>query len=175
MSGQSVSNLRRQSNGHGQTASVTLGSNRRECRHVVMRRLFVTRSPNWTSPAVFGYNHRISSPALVSGFPTSHLYLEATMGRYQITCITKRGSHLDPHERIEYLGNQAGAWKAQEDVVIRWVENGTHSFFTLVNGREADIVVAMHNGRKYLKTTPDGYRPDNLLSLSECENCKLTT
>lgn len=29
------------------------------------------------------------------------------MGRYQVTCINKRGSHHDPHERIEYIGQQS--------------------------------------------------------------------
>jgi hypothetical protein len=29
-------------------------------------------------------------------------------------------------------------------------------------------LLATHNGRKYLKTTADSYRPDNLLSLPEC-------
>src|ERR1017187_4237659 len=33
------------------------------------------------------------------------------------------------------------------------------------------IVVASHNGRKYLKTTADGYAPNNLLALRECSNC----
>lgn len=94
------------------------------------------------------------------------------MGRYQITRINKRRAHSEPRERIEYVGEQ-GNWKAAEDVVIRWIENDNHSFCTLVNGREAEVVVAEHGGRKYLKTTADAYRPDNLLSLDECENCKI--
>ena len=96
------------------------------------------------------------------------------MARHQVTCINKRGYHLDPHERIEYVGNQVGKWKTAEDVVIGWIDNNTHSFYTLVNGKEADLVVATHNNRKYLKTKPDGYRPDNLLNLAECESCKVT-
>ncbi len=42
------------------------------------------------------------------------------------------------------------------------------SFYTHVGNRTADVIVAMHIGRKYLKTTADGYSPDNLLSLSAC-------
>jgi len=34
-------------------------------------------------------------------------------------------------------------------------------------------IVASRNGRKYLKTTTDGDRPDNLLSLAECKDCKV--
>jgi hypothetical protein len=95
------------------------------------------------------------------------------MARYQTTSINKRGSHLNPDERIEFIGNQAGKWKMSEDAAIRAIENYTSSFFTLVNGREADVVVAIHNGRKYLKARPDGYSPDNLLSLPECSACKI--
>jgi hypothetical protein len=28
------------------------------------------------------------------------------MGRYQITCINKRGGQYDPHERVQYIGQQ---------------------------------------------------------------------
>lgn len=95
------------------------------------------------------------------------------MARHQVTCINKRGSHLDPHERIEYIGNQEEKWKLSEEAAIRAIENYTSSFYTRVGGKEADVVVATHNGRKYLKTSADGYRPDNLLSLTECTGCKV--
>lgn len=90
------------------------------------------------------------------------------MSRRRVTCINKRGSHYDPHERISHIGNSGEGWKLPEDEAIRAIENYTSSFYTLVNGRETDIIVATHNGRKYLKTIADGYRPDNLLSLPEC-------
>lgn len=90
------------------------------------------------------------------------------MARKKVGCINKRGSHYDPHEIISHIGNSAEGWRLAEDEAIRAIENYTSSFYTLVNGREADIIVATHNGRKYLKTTADGYRPDNLLSLPEC-------
>lgn len=60
-----------------------------------------------------------------------------------------------------------------EDSAIRRIESGTDSFFTMVNNRSAEIVVASHNGRKYLKTDSDGYAPNNLLSLPECTSCKV--
>ena len=90
------------------------------------------------------------------------------MARRKVTCINKRGSHYDPHERISHIGNSSEGWKLTEDEAIRAIENHTSSFYTLVNGREAEVIVATHKGRKYLKTTADGYRPDNLLSLPEC-------
>jgi len=96
------------------------------------------------------------------------------MGRHQVTCINKGGNHLNPHERIEYIGNQAANWKLSEDSAIRRIQTESDSFYSLVNGKQAEVVVAQHNGRPYLKTTADAYSPDNLLSLSECgANCTI--
>lgn len=95
------------------------------------------------------------------------------MKRWQVTCIAKRGDHYNPHERISHIGNQAGAWMLTEESAIQRIETGQDSFYTLVNGRETDIVVATHNGRKYLKTVADGYAPNNLLALPECANCRV--
>ncbi len=94
-------------------------------------------------------------------------------GRFQVTAIVKRGGHYNPHERIEALGNNANLWMLSETEMITRIENMQESFYTMVNARVADIVIAMHNGRKYLKTTADGYAPNNLLNLPDCLNCKL--
>jgi uncharacterized protein YlzI (FlbEa/FlbD family) len=91
---------------------------------------------------------------------------------FEVNCIVKRGSHYDPHERIEKLGYN-GKWMMSEDLMIRKIEAKEESFYTLVNGKRADIIVAVHNNRKYLKTTADGYAPNNLLNLPECRNCNL--
>ena len=88
------------------------------------------------------------------------------MARLQVMCINKRGSHYDPHERIQAVGGSG--WKKSEDEAIRDTENGTNSFYVSAGGRTVDVIVATHNGRKYLKTTADGYSPDNLLALPEC-------
>jgi len=93
------------------------------------------------------------------------------MARCQVTCITKRGDHYNPHERISHIGNQSGNWRLTETSAIQRIETGQDSFYTLVNGRETEVVVATHNGRKYLKTSADGYAPNNLLALPECVNC----
>jgi hypothetical protein len=96
------------------------------------------------------------------------------MGVYQVTCISKRGTHYNPHERIEYIGNESGGWRLSEESAITRILNRTDSFYTFVNGRRADVIVAEHNGRRYLKTDADGYVPDNLLSLEECTTlCKV--
>ena len=94
-------------------------------------------------------------------------------GDFQVTCIVKRGGHYNPHERIEALGNSVGQWALSEAEMINRIERGAESFHTMVNGRRADIIVALHQNRKYLKTTADGYAPNNLLNLADCQNCKL--
>jgi hypothetical protein len=94
-------------------------------------------------------------------------------GDFQVTCIVKRGGHYNPHERIEALGNSVGKWMLSESEMIRRIEAGSESFYTTVNGRRADVTVAVHDGHKYLKTTADGYAPNNLLNLDDCINCKL--
>ncbi len=91
--------------------------------------------------------------------------------RVQVQCVTKR-DRRNPHERIEGVGGmQSGKpWYLSEDQAIREIEAPAPRwmFFTRVNGREAVVIVAVHNGRKYLKTTADGYEPNNLLALSAC-------
>jgi hypothetical protein len=88
----------------------------------------------------------------------------------QVMCINKRGNHYNPHERIQAIGGvDAGRrWKDPEDVAIRNIETGTKRYFVHAGGKSVWVVVAQHNGRKYLKTENDGYAPDNLLSLPEC-------
>jgi Protein of unknown function (DUF3892) len=91
----------------------------------------------------------------------------------QVSCIRKR-DRLNPHERIEGLGGVHGGtrWYQLEDVIIAELEkpDGTRrwNYFTSVNGRTVRVIVAVHNGRKYLKTEADGYSPNNLLELSPC-------
>ncbi|MGH6889411.1 MAG: DUF3892 domain-containing protein [Rhizomicrobium sp.] len=88
----------------------------------------------------------------------------------QVMCINKRGSHYDPHERIQAIGGVHGGyrWKDTEDEAIANVKRDSTSYYVSVNGRTVWVVVAKHNGREYLKTESDDYRPDNLLALDEC-------
>lgn len=93
------------------------------------------------------------------------------MSKHRVTCITKRGNHYSAHERISFIGGvnvDNSQWKLSEDEAIISIENEKYEFFVSVNGRTVDVIVAMHNGKKYLKSTGDSYSPDNLLSLQEC-------
>lgn len=89
--------------------------------------------------------------------------------RVQISCINKR-EHYNPHERIVNVGGFHGGkrWLLTENEAIKGIDDGIYSFYVLVNNREVDVVVAVHEGRRYLKTVPDDYIPNNLLSLDEC-------
>lgn len=90
--------------------------------------------------------------------------------RIRIECINK-SPRQDPHKRIESVGgnNEDGTrWKMSEDRAIQAIESGTYSFYVGVNGQSVDVIVATHEGTKYLKTTADGLQPNNLLALPEC-------
>jgi hypothetical protein len=91
--------------------------------------------------------------------------------RHKVSCINKRGNHYDAHERISHIGGINGdntRWRLTEDDAIKSIEDKKYEFYVLVNGVSADVIVAKHNGRKYLKTASDGYSPNNLLNLNEC-------
>lgn len=88
----------------------------------------------------------------------------------RISCINKQPRY-DPHERIRNVGgaNDDGSrWKLGLDAAIAGVESGKWAFWTTGGGRTVDVIVAVHNGHKYLKTVSDGVQPDNLLALPEC-------
>jgi hypothetical protein len=90
--------------------------------------------------------------------------------RHRVSCIVHR-QHPSPHERVHSIGgvNTVGApWKLVEPDAIRTIESGQYAFFVIVGGREVEVVVATHLGRKYLKTATDGYEPNHLLDLPEC-------
>lgn len=90
------------------------------------------------------------------------------MSRYRVTCITKH----EKYERILSLGCYPLAntfHTFPEDDVIRRIEGGKDTFYVeRPSGHVAELEVAERDGRKYVKTKPDGERPDNLLSLAQC-------
>lgn len=83
----------------------------------------------------------------------------------QITCINKTNRY-DPHERISRVGS--ARWRMTQSEVISAIEKKTDTFYTLVSGRRANVIVATHNGNKYIQTENDGLHPNNLLELPEC-------
>jgi histone H3/H4 len=87
------------------------------------------------------------------------------MPRLQITCINK-ADRQNPHERIQNVGG-AGFKFSQPDA-IKCIEQRLHSFYVSVGGNTVNVIIATHNGNKYIKTENDGIQPDNLLKLPEC-------
>jgi len=91
------------------------------------------------------------------------------MARYRVTCVVKH----DKYERIKSLGCYTSAnvfLSFTEDEVIDRIENKGDTFYVeRPTGHVIDLeVVTEQNGRKYVKTIPDGEKPDNLLSLPTC-------
>jgi hypothetical protein len=87
-----------------------------------------------------------------------------------IRCIDK-SDRINPHERIRNVGgtNPDGSrWKQTEEETIREIESGDWVYYSEGGGRTVKVIVAVHLGRKYLKTEADGIQPDNLLYLPEC-------
>jgi len=87
----------------------------------------------------------------------------------QIQCINRRPNRVDPHGHISHVGGKAGnGWRITEEAAIGFIDRNEWSFFTDEGGKRAEVIVATHNGNRYLKTTADGLRPDNLLALPDC-------
>jgi hypothetical protein len=88
----------------------------------------------------------------------------------EIKCINKT-NRSDPHRRIQSVGGVnpgGGRWKLSEDDAIAGIKSGKWRFWTSGGGKAVWVVVAVHEGREYLKTEPDGVQPNNLLALPEC-------
>jgi hypothetical protein len=89
----------------------------------------------------------------------------------RITCINKKDRY-SPHERIQNIGGpnpDATQWRLSLAEAIADIETGRRSFYVEAGGRTVRVIIAVYEGRKYLKTEADGYSPDNLLFLSECQ------
>ena len=88
----------------------------------------------------------------------------------QIACINKC-EHHNPHERTTHVGgvNANGSrWRMTESDAIEAIEDQRFSFYMSVGGESVRVVVAVHEGRKYLKAEADGDAPNNLLGLPDC-------
>jgi hypothetical protein len=88
----------------------------------------------------------------------------------EIKCI-KKTNRSDPHERIHGVGginSNETRWYLPINDAIAGIESGKWKFWTAGGGQSVWVVIATHNGHKYLKTEADGIHPNNLLSLPEC-------
>jgi Protein of unknown function (DUF3892) len=84
---------------------------------------------------------------------------------------TGKTDRSDPHARIQNVGgmNPDGTkWQLTVLDAIAGMETGRWNFYTLGGGKSVRVVLATHNGYKYLKTEADGVHPDHLLALPDC-------
>lgn len=92
---------------------------------------------------------------------------------HQVTCIIPDAADMD--RRIDSIGGATGAegsngpWTLRLDAAIAGIKGGKWSFWTMANGRQVAVIVAVRNGREYLKTEADGLEPNNLLALPRCK------
>jgi hypothetical protein len=86
---------------------------------------------------------------------------------WQISCI-KRTGRDDPHLCIRSVGGPEGSgWQLTLQGVLNHLRDGNH-FWVSVGGERVDVIVAIHEGQPYIKTTADGVQPDTLLALPDC-------
>lgn len=90
------------------------------------------------------------------------------MARYRVSCTDK----LEKHEHILSLGCYSPGnsfHRFSEEEVIRRIECGEDTFYTeRPDGHVAEVIVFERDNEKYLKTKPDGQRPNNLDWLPDC-------
>jgi len=88
--------------------------------------------------------------------------------RAEIKCVNKRDRE-NPHERITNVGGYTDKqWKITQQECVTMIENKTWEFYVKKNSKEVKVIVATHNGNKYVKTEADDTKSNNLLSLPEC-------
>jgi hypothetical protein len=87
------------------------------------------------------------------------------MADAQIKCVNKQPRN-NPHEGITHVGGDGWRWTRQQ--AVNSINAKTNTFFTLVNGRRANVGVVDGPNGQYLRTYADGVWNDNLLALIEC-------
>ncbi|NOK32241.1 DUF3892 domain-containing protein [Corallococcus exercitus] len=90
------------------------------------------------------------------------------MADVQVTCVTM-GKSGSGHEAITHVGGPGGGgWKWTVAQVAASIRSKTNTFYTMVDGRRADIGVVDGEKGPYLRTYADKVWNDNLLALGEC-------
>jgi Protein of unknown function (DUF3892) len=90
------------------------------------------------------------------------------MPRYRVTCTEKQ----EKHEHILSLGCYGPGENYRrftEAEAITRLDNHADTFYSeRPDGHIAEIIVETRDGEKFLKTKPDGERPNNLDWLPDC-------
>jgi hypothetical protein len=72
----------------------------------------------------------------------------------QVTCISKRGNHYDPHERIARIGGSG--WKLDGAAAIDRVKADLNAYSVETPEGTVFLIVRQDDGRGYLTTESDG-------------------
>lgn len=80
----------------------------------------------------------------------------------RVTAITRRPGSAS-HEGITHLAGASWRWTCEQ--VAASIRSGTNTFYTLRDGRRADLALGAGN---LLRTQVDGCWSDDLLALPEC-------
>ena len=89
------------------------------------------------------------------------------MADVQITCISKIPGD-DSHNGITHLGTATRKWTRQQ--VIIWINAKEHTFYTMKDGKRANIHVYDDKQRApHLQTYADGKWNNDLLVLDGCK------
>ena len=83
-------------------------------------------------------------------------------------CVVECSNQRNLNKAKITLSRRCYRWKKSQVTVISEIERSVNTFYTRVNGVRANVIVAVHNGNKYIKTENDGLHPNNLLALPEC-------
>jgi hypothetical protein len=87
----------------------------------------------------------------------------------RVTCINKI-DRRDPNERITHVGGGtlATAWKWTLDEAIAFIDRGG-MLYVEEDGKQTEVFSREGpSGKRYLTTTRDDTKENNLLSLREC-------
>lgn len=87
------------------------------------------------------------------------------MADVRVSCVNKP-MRQNTHDAITHLGGDGWRWPRQQ--VIDSIRAGTNTFYTLANGRRAEVGVVDGPTGPYVRTRADGVWTNNLLDLTEC-------
>jgi hypothetical protein len=89
--------------------------------------------------------------------------------KFKVECVILKDSK--PPEGVQYIGGKkedGTKFKHTKDEAIANIETGKYDYEVNVGGKTVRVIVGTNEGRKYLKTSLDKERENNLLSLPNC-------
>jgi len=89
---------------------------------------------------------------------------------HRITCITKpdRENHHEAIQRVGGISQNGSSFNITREECYDNIKAG-HKFHVVVDRYDVNVEAYQKNGSgKYIKTTPDATKKDNLLSLKSC-------